>query len=517
MDLEPPSLANPTDAAEASAITSDALREAKNILRRVTSTSITQAMISHHLETIMRAEGADSALSFPTLTMSGAELEEPHGNPFDDEIHIVTAYTDPVVMIDIGCKYNGHCSDVTRTFFYETADAEMMDAYEAVLAAELAIIDAIAPGVLVTDLDDIHDTTLSEYEGVPGISLLNIWGHGVGNFVHEMPMLYGDAIGVELNEGDVLAIEPGIYSEDGWAVRIEDTVLVTSTGYEVLSDAPKLLDDVIIRNTQPFVTEDITVQGFEYGSTCNVEIDVSDTAHRLIDSVHYFDGYTWIEMDDLVDTVYDHSYFIDYSYSNLIDCLFRVHIENETYYFSHQMKTGAEATSQIDLTSPITVEFGSTDPPTYWRIEEPGVSMIRIRLDVFIAPNFDQMLIMDSNYNVFADWMTEKGNNRWSPWIAGDSIILQVVPTESPLFGGVEDFSLNMSVYEVIEGELEPPPTTTTTTTTATITTSSTNSTTTITSTTDPTQGIQTILVGFGSGLVVLIAIGLLFWRRGNS
>lgn len=515
-NIEPPSLLDSTDAAEAAAITSDALREAKNILRRATSSTITQAMISHHLETMMRAEGADGALSFSTLTMSSADLEEPHGNPGDDSFHVITPFTDPVVMIDIGCKYNGHCSDVTRTFFYETADSEMLDAYEAVLTAEQAVIEAVAPGVLVTDLDDIVDASLSEYDGVPGISLLNIWGHGVGRFVHEQPMLYGDAIGVELSVGDVLAIEPGIYSEDGWAVRLEDIVLVTSTGYEVLSDAPKLLEDVIIRNTQPLVTEEVSIEDYEYGSNCSVEIDVSDSAHRSIDSVYYFDGYTWVEMADRTNTVYNHSYFLDYSYSSLIDCVFRVHFENETHYFSHLCKTGAKATSQMELDSPIVVEFGTTDPPTFWRIEEPGVSMIRFRFGAFIAPIFDQMLIMDSNYTVFADWRMESGSNRWTPWIAGDSILLEVVPTESPLSGGVEDFSLNISMYEVIVGEPETQPTTTEPSTTTTTTTSTTSTNSTTTSTSDPPQNIDSMLLGFSSGLVVLMVIGFVLWRRGN-
>ena len=513
------SSAESEDAATAAAITSDAFREAKNILRRVSNSMITQAMISHHLETIMRVNGADADLAFPTLTISGAELTEPHGNPFDDATHIITPYTDPVVMIDMGCKYNGHCTDVTRTFFYETAEIEMMDAYEAVIAAELAVIEAVAPGVLVTDLDDIMDSALSDYVGDPGISLLNIWGHGVGRYVHEPPMLYGDAIGVELIEGDVIAIEPGVYSDDGWAVRVEDTVLVTSTGYEVLSDAPKSLEDVIINSTDPLVTGDITIEDYQYGHTCKVEIDVSDSGYRMIDSVHYFDGYSWIEMDDHIGSAYSHSYFIDYSYSSSIDCIFRVHIENETHYFSKLCKTGAEATSQLNLASPITVEYGESNPQTFWRIEEPGVSMIRIKLDVFVAPTFDQMLIMDSDNRVFADWMCKSGNNQWSPWIAGDSVILYVVATESPTNGGVEDFSLNISVYEVIEGELEPTPTTTPSTITTpptTIITSTNSTTTTTTTTTDYTQDMQMMILGFSSGLVVLVVIGLLLWRRGT-
>ena len=85
-DFTPSSYAG---AAEAAAFTSDALREAKNILRRTYSEDITQAQVSHLLETMMRTEGADAALSFPTLTMSGPELEEPHGDSTDDETHYI--------------------------------------------------------------------------------------------------------------------------------------------------------------------------------------------------------------------------------------------------------------------------------------------------------------------------------------------------------------------------------------------------------------------------------------------
>jgi len=503
-------------AAEAAALTSDALREAKNILRRTYSEDVTQAQVSHLLETMMRAEGADAGLSFPTLTMSGPELEEPHGDSTDDETHYIRPAYEPAVMIDIGCKYLSHCSDVTRTFFFESATQEMYDAYEAVLATELAIIEAVAPGVLVTDLDTIHDTSLSAYAGVEGISLLNIWGHGVGRYVHEYPMLYGGSIDVVLEEGDVLAIEPGIYSEDGWAVRIEDSVLVTSTGYEVLSNAPKLLTDVMINTTIPKVSVEISLGEYEYNEETSVNVDVSDTGSRDIDSVYHFDGYRWNEMNLEVGTQFERTYMLNYSYSSSIECMLRVHIGNESHYFLYHVETQAEATSRIELGHPIVVESGTLDPPTFWSIEEPGVTMIRFKFEEFSGPEFDQMLVMDSNHRVFTDLMGEGAKHRWTPWIAGEEIELQVVPTENPLFGGVGDFSLNISMYEVLvytPPVIEPP------TSTTSITTEPSPSITTATNSTGTDDSfnlddVQIMMIGFTSGIVTLVVVGFLVLRR---
>ncbi|MFW9981002.1 MAG: hypothetical protein ACFFE3_03670 [Candidatus Thorarchaeota archaeon] len=92
---------NPVDAAPASNITSKALVEAKHLLRTAYETPITQADVLRHLDTLMRAEGADGALSFPTLVMSGFELTTAHGDPLDDSTHIIDPATEPVVMIDM--------------------------------------------------------------------------------------------------------------------------------------------------------------------------------------------------------------------------------------------------------------------------------------------------------------------------------------------------------------------------------------------------------------------------------
>jgi len=503
-----------TGATEAAIITSNALIEAKHILRRTYSEDITQAQVSHALETIMRAEGADAGLSFPTLTISGEELEEPHGDSIDDGYHFIRPMYEPIVMIDIGCKYLSHCTDVTRTFFFESATQEMLSAYQEVLETEIAIIEALAPGVLVTDLDNIHDTMLANYSAMSGFQILNIWGHGVTRYVHDYPLLYGGSTGVTLQEGDVLAIEPGIYSEDGWAVRVEDTVLVTDTGYEVLSNTPKLLTDVMINSSMPVVRAEISLGEYEYLHETSINVSISDTGHRDIDSVYHFDGYKWNKMESELENNFRRTYFLNYSYSSSIDCLLRVQTGDESFYFLYHVEAETQATERLELDTPFFVENGTSDSPLFFTIEETGVSMIRFKFDIFQAPQFDQMLVMDSEHRVFIDLMNEGAKHYWSPWIAGDEIELMIVPTENPTFGGVGEFWFNITTYEVLiyTPPIDPPVTSTPITDTTTTNTIVNN--TTVSENFFISDQILIMFMGFIGGFTVLGIIGFVIFRR---
>jgi hypothetical protein len=165
------------------------------------------------------------------------------------------------------------------------------------------------------------------------------------------------------------------------------------------------------------------------------------------------------------------------------------------------------------LDTPIEVKYDAIDPPLFWSIEDPGVTMIRFKFESFQAPEFDQMLITDSKHRVFDDLMNDGSKHHWSPWIAGDAIELQVIPTEGPLFGGVGHFSLNITMYEVLEYVpiTEPPP----------ISTINPPSSTTSELTTTRETGdayvlddIQILFIGFASGIAVLGVIGIVVFRR---
>ncbi|MFW9787662.1 MAG: M24 family metallopeptidase [Candidatus Thorarchaeota archaeon] len=436
-------------AAEAASITSNALQEAWHVLRNAYASSITQADILQHLEASMRAEGADGALAFPTLVMSGSELSMAHGDPYDDETHVITPSTEPIVMIDIGCKYHGHSSDVTRTFFFESATQDMKDAYAAVLEAEEGIIEAIAPGVVISDLDAIMRSLLSDYVGLDNVSLLTYWGHGVGRYVHEMPIL-GNVDG-QLEADDVLAIEPGLYFDDGWAVRVEDTVLVTDTGCEILSDVPKTLDEVTITQTQPLIEGAIDFSDYIYGRTTNVVFTYSDSANRNATSVDLHDGYVWTTMNKESDNQYSYSFLLNLSHSSRVTYSVRLHLSNDTYYFTQIQESEAVAYDSEDFDPAIHINAESLPPdsPLIWTFARTGAKMIRLRFEV-IDGGSDQLLIKDSNSRVFADYRYVHDQFLWTPWISGDELRIHVVATEPDFLGGVDAFRFTVDRMQYI-------------------------------------------------------------------
>jgi len=511
--------ADVADAAPAANITSEAMIEAKHILREAYERPVTQAEVAYRLEAMMRAEGADGDLSFATLVMSGSELSSPHGDPYDDAYHVIDPETDPVVMIDMGCKYNGHCSDVTRTFFFENATQEMVDAYNAVLAAHLAVLDAIGPGVEISTLDAILEVYLVNYTDIPGVSLLTYWGHGVGDFVHEQPILHN--VAEELVVDEVLAIEPGIYFNDaGWAVRIEDTVRVTETGVEILSHVPRDLEDIMILRNQPYVEADITVTGYNYGEKTTIDVSVSDTASRSIVGIDWFNGYSWQPMDHLTGSHYNLSYEVNYTYSGRLECQARVHLMNDTYYFRQLVFSGVIGTGITFFDPALQYSDELIPPGGHFRLvyNEPGADLMRIRFRS-MSGGWDQILIEDSSSRPIHDYRLVSDSYFWTPWVAGDSIRIHVVATEPEFLGGFDPFSFMIDRVEFYFAD-SPPPTTTTTTPTATSTTDTTPTSTTSTSSATTTSETPTdeypyglTVVWFG-GAACLIIMLVVLWKR---
>jgi hypothetical protein len=469
---------------------------------------------------MMKAEGADGDLSFPTLVMSGSELSSPHGNLYDDSSHVIDPVTNPVVMIDMGCKYNGHCSDVTRTFFFENATQEMFDAYNAVLTAHEAVLAAIGPGVEISTLDAILEVYLTNYTDVPGVSLLTYWGHGVGEYVHVEPILHN--VAEELQLDDILAIEPGIYFNDqGWAVRIEDTVRVTETGVEILSDVPRSLEDVMILRNQPYVETDITVTNYSYGSKADVEVWISDSASRSINSIDWFDGYSWHPMEHFVGSQYNYSYDIIYTYSGRLECIVRAQLTNDTYYFRHLVGSSVESSGFTAYDPPIQFNDGILPPGASLSVEytAPGAEMMRIRFRT-MSGGLDQILIEDSNSRPVNDYRLVSASYLWTPWVAGDALTVHVVATEPEFLGGIDVFSFSIDRIEYFDADL-PPLTTTTTTPTATSTTETiptTTSTTSSSPTTTPVTSIgsfpyelTTVSFGVAASLIIMVVV---LWKK---
>ena len=191
---------------------------------------LAESDIALELEFFMKKEGA-SKLSFDSIVASGKRSSLPHGVASDKIIEACD-----MITLDFGCVYNGYCSDMTRTVVLGKADNKQREIYDIVLKAQVTALEAVKPGITGAELDAvargiIGDSGYGQYFG-HGL------GHGVGLEVHELPHVNvrGD---VPMEPGMVITIEPGIYIPDFGGVRIEDLVVVTDSGYEVLSKSTK--------------------------------------------------------------------------------------------------------------------------------------------------------------------------------------------------------------------------------------------------------------------------------------
>lgn len=192
----------------------------------------TELEILTAIELAMKKKGI-SHMSFDTMVLSGPKTASPHGKPGDRKIQ-----KGDFVLFDLGVIYKGYCSDITRTVsFGEPSDAQK-EVYETVRKAEQDAVDAVKPGVRAMDLDKIARDVITE--AGYGEFFTHRLGHGLGISVHEFPSVTGNNE-MELIEGMVFTIEPGIYDPNITGVRIEDDVVVTKNGVEVLTKYPKEL------------------------------------------------------------------------------------------------------------------------------------------------------------------------------------------------------------------------------------------------------------------------------------
>ncbi|MFQ7193384.1 M24 family metallopeptidase [Thomasclavelia spiroformis] len=140
------------------------------------------------------------------------------------------------IIIDMGCKYQGYCSDMTRTVFYKEVSQEAKEVYELVKAANEAAEAMIKPGVKLCDIDKTARDLITK--AGYGKEFNHRLGHFIGKDVHE----YGDVsvnFDLEVQEGMIFSIEPGVYLPGKFGVRIEDLVLVTKDGCKVLNSYTK--------------------------------------------------------------------------------------------------------------------------------------------------------------------------------------------------------------------------------------------------------------------------------------
>jgi Xaa-Pro aminopeptidase len=175
-------------------------------------------------------KGADKD-SFDAIVASGPRSALPHGVASSRKIK-----SGEFVTFDFGCIYVGYPSDMTRTIVVGKATTEMRKVYNTVLEAQIAGVEAIAPGVKCADLDGIARKIITD--AGYGDKFTHSLGHGLSQIVHALPVLAASSKDT-LEPNNVVTVEPGIYIENFGGVRIEDDVLVTETGYEIFNTSPK--------------------------------------------------------------------------------------------------------------------------------------------------------------------------------------------------------------------------------------------------------------------------------------
>ncbi len=194
--------------------------------------SMTEVDFAAEIEYRMRRLGADGT-AFQTIVASGKRSALPHAHPTDHPIQ-----TDQLLLVDMGANVAGYSSDMTRTHAVGKLGAKVRRMYRAVLESQLAAIDAVKPGILCASVDRAARQVLRGY----GLDKLFIHstGHGLGLEIHERPRI-GRKERTILEPGMVITVEPGVYEEGLGGIRIEDTVVVTAQGCEVLTPTGKEL------------------------------------------------------------------------------------------------------------------------------------------------------------------------------------------------------------------------------------------------------------------------------------
>ena len=211
-------------------ITDKAFSHILSIINR----DMTELDVAVELEYAMRKNGA-GAFAFDTISVSGDASALPHGTPRNVKLR------EGFLTMDFGAKYDGYCSDMTRTIVIGKADAEIKKVYNTVLSAQLAALDYLKAGADCGEADKVaRDIIDAEYKGTFGHSL----GHSVGLFIHESPRLYSRGFGRKLRVGEIVTVEPGIYLFGKYGCRIEDMVAITEQGIHNFTHSTKELIEI---------------------------------------------------------------------------------------------------------------------------------------------------------------------------------------------------------------------------------------------------------------------------------
>jgi Xaa-Pro aminopeptidase len=195
-------------------------------------TGMKEKDVALEMEVYMRSHGAAGS-SFDTIVASGERSALPHGVASDRTIG-----TDEFVKLDFGAYYNGYCSDLTRTVFIGRPTDKHREIYDIVLEAQLHALEHIKPGMTGMEADALARDIITKHGY--GDHFGHGTGHGLGMEIHEAPRLsrLSDTV---LTPGMTVTVEPGIYVPGFGGVRIEDDIVITETGIQILTSSPKEL------------------------------------------------------------------------------------------------------------------------------------------------------------------------------------------------------------------------------------------------------------------------------------
>ena len=214
-------------------VASDINDQAMAVFKTLIHEGVTEKEVADQMLKIYQELGADG-FSFEPLVAFGPNAADPHHGPDN------TVLKDgDVILFDVGCITDDYCSDMTRSFYYRTITDTHREIYETVRAANEAAIAKIKPGVPLCELDLTARNLITDQGYGPQFN--HRLGHFIGLSCHE----FGDvsSVNTRLAEpGMIFSIEPGIYLAGDTGVRIEDLVLVTEEGCEVLNHYPKTLE-----------------------------------------------------------------------------------------------------------------------------------------------------------------------------------------------------------------------------------------------------------------------------------
>ena len=205
-------------------ITDDCFEHLKNYIK----IGITEKQIAREIEEFFIENGADGT-SFDVIVASGKNSSKPHAIPTDKKIEA----GDPII-IDMGCVYNGYCSDMTRTIFAGYIPEEIKFIYELVLKNQKQVLNEMREGANLKIISKMVENDFS----LNGFDFIHALGHGVGREVHELPFMSAK-IDFMLKSNMVVTDEPGIYIPNKFGVRIEDTIAVYKGMSETLTKSSK--------------------------------------------------------------------------------------------------------------------------------------------------------------------------------------------------------------------------------------------------------------------------------------